>query len=226
MYYHSDCRIHSRPQREVRPTRSGVACGAVSRWATVFAVGMSTFATAGCYTAKPIPLRQISEYPVRESVSHVTVAAEPFRGRACAKVFNHRINDKGFLPVLILAENKGDSRATLLGSEIQLEDEAGQVHRRVPANVVAAKFERKPGVEAVFFFGLLSFMDASQHNDKLHADWAEKELGQRVIIRPHTTVHGIAYFELKNRSRGGPIRVIVPLIDEAGQYHRVSLTLP
>ncbi len=146
MYYHSECRMHSRPEREVRPTRSRVACGAVSRWATVFAIAMSTFATAGCYTAKPIPLRQISEYPVRETVSHVTVAAEPFRDRACEKVFNHRLNNKGFLPVLIVAENKGDSRATLLGSEVQFEDEAGQIHRRVPANVVAAKYELKPGV--------------------------------------------------------------------------------
>ncbi len=69
-------------------------------------------------------------------------------------------------------------------------------------------------------------MDANQHNDKLHADWAEKELGQRVIIRPHTTVHGIAYFELKNRPGGRNMKASVPIIDEAGQYHRVSLTLP
>lgn len=226
MCYHSECRIHTGREREVRPTRSGVACGASSRWATVFVATVSAFATTGCYTVRPIPLRQIGEYPSRETLSHMTVAAEPFRDKACAKVFNHRLNNKGFLPVLIVARNESDSRATLLGSEVQLRDEAGQIHRRVPTSVVTAKFERNPGTEAFFLFGLISFMDANRHNDKLNGDWSEKELGQRVIVRPHTTVHGFAYFKLKNRPRGSNMRVIVPIIDEAGQYHRISLTLP
>ena len=226
MCYRSECRVHPRREQKVRPTRSSVVCGAVSRWATVFVVATSAVAVAGCYTVRPIPLRQIGEYPTREIISHVTVAVEAFRDKACAKVFNHRINDKGFLPVLIVAGNESDNRVTLLGSEVQLEGEGGQVHRRVRANVVAARYERKPGVEAFFFFGLLSFMDANQHNDKLHGDWVEKELGQRVIVRPHTTVHGFVYFNPKNRLHGRNVRVIVPFIDEAGQYHRVSLTLP
>ena len=102
MYYRNESRMDPHREPQVRPTRSSVACRAVSRWVTVFVATVSAFAIAGCYTVRAIPLRQIDDYPSRETASQVTVAAEPFRDKACAKVFNHRLNRKGFLPVLIV----------------------------------------------------------------------------------------------------------------------------
>lgn len=219
-------RMHPSQGRDLRPTPGGMAPTVVSRMTITLVAVTSILGSAGCYTVKPIPLRQIDEYPVRESVSDVTVAVEALRDRACEEVFNRRLSSKGFVPVLVVVGNRSNSVVTLLGSGIQLQDEAGQIHHRVPARVVAAKYERQPGLEAVLLFGMLSFMDANQHNDKLHADWAEKELGQRMIVRPHTTVHGIAYFNLEDRPRVCNLTASVPIIDEEGQYHRVALALP
>lgn len=226
MYCHSARRVLLRHGRELRPIRKSVAPRPESRWATGCVLAVSIFATTGCYTVRSVPLRKIDQYPSRETVSQMTVAAEPFRDRACAKVFNHRLNNKGFLPVLIVVENTSDGDATLIGSDVQLIDDAGQTHLRVPSSVLAAKYERMPGLEAFLLFGWISFMDANRYNDALKADWGEKELGQRVIVHAHSTVHGFAYFELKNRPRAENLKVIVSIIDDAKQHHEISLTAP
>ncbi len=226
MRYHSECGKVRRRRRCVCRALSVAAGAVVGHRAIAIMIALSAVGATGCYSARSVPVRLIDEYPSRENVSRVTVAAEPFRGNQCAKVFNHWITWKGFLPMLIVARNDGAHSATLLGSEIRLRDETGQIHCRVRANVVADQFLRSPALEAYFLFGWLSFLNADQYNDELHADWAAKELGQRVIVHPHTTVHGFAYFELKGRPRGSSLEAVVPVIDETGEHRKISMALP
>ena len=179
--------------------------------------------SAGCSAVKPIPVREVADYPNCQNVSNVRVAADAFRAPRTRKTFNHGINEKGFLPVLIVVRNDSADSVTLNAGEIHLRDAMGRIHRRIPARVVAGNFERSPGAEAFFLFGLISFLDADRWNEKLHADWQDKEIANRVIVQPHSTAYGFAYFELPKSEQQSALSVTVPVIDCAKQFHELVL---
>ena len=194
-------------------------------WANTALLAAVFWGPAGCSTAKPIPVREMTEYPNRRSISTVSVAAEAFHAPQTRKVFNHGINEKGFLPVLIVVRNDDRVPIIINASDIRLRDAWGEVHWRVPARVLAGNFERSPGWEAVLLFGLLSFMDADRWNAKLHADWQDKELANRVVLQPHSTAYRFVYFELPKREQKNKLSVIVPIINGEKKYNEVVLEL-
>lgn len=182
--------------------------------------------SAGCYTVRPIPLREMDEYSCREKVGDVTIAAEAFVGRHSADVFNHDVNEKGFLPVLVLVRNDGSVPVTINGGDICLRDSSDRTCHRVPAKVVASTCERNAGVEAALLFGMLSFMDANQSNDKMHADWQEKELATRLVVPPKSSSYGFAYFQAHNDRYERGASVVVPIVRGSDEYKEVIVRLP
>ncbi len=222
MYYHNELELqHCEMHGGLRANNwhSSLFGCSIKRWncrrARVI-VSLVLLPLSGCATIKPIPVRPLEDYPNRMSISEVSVAVEAFHAPQTAKVFNHRINDKGFLPVLLVIRNDGDDPIAVNAGEITLRPAQGQIRRRIPARVLAGRFERSAGAEAVLLFGIFSFMDANQANDKLHADWQDKELAKRILLQPHSTAYGFTYFELAKREQQNKMTLTVPVL--CGEY--------
>jgi hypothetical protein len=58
------------------------------------------------------------------------------------------------------------------------------------------EYEKNPVVYAVLGFGIFSYMSADKANEKMEADWREKEISEQIIILPGQKANGFIYFRL------------------------------
>lgn len=166
---------------------------------------------AGCksYPVRTIPTTPVASLAAKEAVGEVTVAAEPVWTADQSKaIFNFPITDKGFLPVLIVIENRSNLTYELLRDRVELIPPTGERLNPVDAKVMASSFGRNAMAEAIFLFGIFSYDDARKYNDAMVDDWDEKALKEAQLIAPGRTLRRYAYFRTgPGEPQGGTLSV-------------------
>lgn len=197
----------------------------VRLWSVLLA--LASLAAAGCaYHSRALPVRLVDEYPNATAVQDVWVAAEPFDRTTCKRILNQSTNGKGYVPVLIALENKGNERAVIDGANINLEASGGQVHERTATELVAKKCQKNVGLHVVLWGGL-SGLAAAEYNRKMAEDWKAKELPSQVVLEPHSSMSGLLFYPIRDFSSVHGATLIVPLaVGNRREYEDARCVLP
>ena len=194
----------------------------------IVALALTSLAGTGCASYRPnaLPVRMVEEYPNAVALRDVRIAAEAFDKTTCKRILSQSANRKGYVPVLIALENKGEDRVVVDGANIELEAGGGQVHQRTASEVVATKCQKSVGAH-VIFFGWFSGMGAAEYNRKMAEDWKAKELPSQVVLEPHSTKSGLLFYAIKDFSSLDSATLTIPVaVGNRRDYEEVRCVLP
>jgi hypothetical protein len=153
----------------------------------------------GCasYEHKPVNYQSAESGGHAVTVDGVTVAAEAFdtKGETVA-AFDEDLTEEGIVPVQVLVRNGTAGNILVQRETVQLVDAEGQVHRPVPAVVVAEAVEDNAMAYALLGFGIFSYASAQEANKERTADYQSKELDEAKIVAPATEHGAFVYFKL------------------------------
>ncbi|MFQ5658559.1 MAG: hypothetical protein ACE5G5_13540 [Candidatus Methylomirabilales bacterium] len=152
----------------------------------------------GCasHEIKALTPQPIDTYELRATAAGIMIAAEPFSTKEkVEKAFTIDLTEKGYVPILLVMENRLGDNVLLTKEEIELVDSQGNFLKPISAQVMAEKFEKSKMAYALLGFGLFSYMSADEANKKMRSDWSSKELPAEKILLPHRKVHGVVYFQ-------------------------------
>lgn len=190
-------------------------------------LALTSLAAIGCaYHPHALPVRLVDEYPNAAALQGVRIAADAFDKAASKRVLNQAVNSKGYVPVLLVLENKGENRAIVDGANINLEAGGGQVHQRTGSDVVVKKCQKSVGLH-VLLFGWLSGIGAADYNRKMSEDWNAKELPSQVVLEPHSSANGLLFYPVKDYSGVHGATLTIPVaIGDRRVYQEVCCVLP
>ena len=194
----------------------------------IVSLALTSLAATGCASYRPhaLPVRMVEEYPNAVALGDVRIAAEAFDKTTCKRILSRSANSKGYVPVLIALENKGEDRVVVDGANIELEAGGGQVHQRTASEVVATKCQKSVGLH-VFFLGLFSGLGAADYNQNMAEDWKAKELPSQVVLEPHSTKSGLLFYAIKNFSSVHNATLTIPVaVGTRRDYEEVRCVLP
>lgn len=160
---------------------------------------------AGCatYKSQMVNVEPIDMYKNKVTVSDIMVAAEPFDTADKAKsAFYIDLAKKDIKPIQLVIENGSADNILVQRSRITLVDSAGNETKRVNAAYVFDRFEKNELAYAFWGFGIFSYMSAEKANEKMKADWYEKELVEEKTLTTKRNVSGFVFFETKNHLKG------------------------
>jgi hypothetical protein len=139
----------------------------------------------------------INAYQIQTTESGVVVAADPFHTKQRAEgSFTIDLTEHGFVPILLVLENRTTDNILLIKDDIELTDSRGNIRKPVAANVMVSKFEHNKIAYALLGFGIFSYMSAEDANRKMLQDWSSKELPAEKVLIPGRKTHGVVYFDL------------------------------
>jgi hypothetical protein len=139
----------------------------------------------------------IAGYRIQATESGVIVAADPFNTKEKAEAaFTIDLTEQGFVPVLLVFENRATDNVLLIKDDIELTDSRGNIRKPVGANIMVSKFEHDKIAYALLGFGIFSYMSAEDANRKMLQDWSSKELPAEKVLIPGRKLHGVVYFYL------------------------------
>lgn len=191
-------------------------------------LALTALAATGCasYHPRALSVRLVDEYANTVALENVRVAGDPFDNTTSKRILNRSVNRKGYVPVLIVLENKGDERAVVDAANIDLEAGGGQVYQRTASEVVAKKCQKSVGLH-VIFFGAIPGFAAAEYNRKMAADWKEKELPSQVVLEPHSSASGLLFYAITDFSNvhGATLTIPVAVSNRRG-YEEVRCVLP
>jgi hypothetical protein len=156
-------------------------------------------AIAGCasHTAKDLNPDPVDAYRIRTTEAGLTIAADVFHPRwKVEAAFTVDLNEHGYLPILLIIENRTGDKFQLRTADIELRDGRGRVRRPIPVEAMAHKLEHNPILYGALGFGILSYKSAEEANKKMLDDWGGKELPPQSVLLPRRTTHGVVYFDL------------------------------
>ncbi len=157
-----------------------------------------------CATYRPrrIDIRPVGEYPNMSTAEGISVAADPYGTEEKAKEgFQKDVTRKGFLPVNLIFENDTSERVRIHRETIEFVDENGVIHRPVNSKAMfenlkfsaVAHFVAGSVISVVV--GAVSSVSAVLANQKMKADWSQKEIPEDLIIPPGRKMNGFVYFK-------------------------------
>jgi hypothetical protein len=184
----------------------------------------------GCasHEIRALTAQPIEAYTLQTVEAGVSIAAKPFSSKEeVEKTFYLDLTEEGFVPILLVMENRTGENILLLKEEIDLVDSQGNVHTPIPAGVMAEKFEHNKMAYALLGFGIFSYMSAEEANKKMRTDWSGKELPAEKVLRPHRKIHGVVYFQLAPGLATLPNATLhIPLRNmKTGQSKRANLRI-
>lgn len=190
-------------------------------------LALISLAVTGCaYHPRALPVRLMDEYPNAAALQDVRVAADAFDKKTSKRILNRSVNRKGYVPVLVALENKGEERAVVDAANINLEAGGGQVHQRIASEVVARKCQKSVAAH-VIFLGWFSGLGAADYNRKMAEDWKAKELPSQVVLEPHSSTSGLLFFAIKDFSSVHGATLIIPVaVGNRREYEEVRCVLP
>lgn len=193
----------------------------------IISLTLTSFAATGCgYRSRALPVRLVAEHPNAAAFKDVRVAADAFDKKTSKRILNHTVNRRGYVAVLVALENKGAERAVVDGENIELEAGTGRLLKRTGSELVAKKCEKSVAAH-VILFGWLAGLGAAEYNRKMAADWKEKELPEQVILEPHSSVHGLLFYTIKDFSSVTGATLVVPVaVGGSPDYTEVRCVLP
>ena len=163
-----------------------------------FVVTLSmTFVGCASHDIRQIAPDSIGAYQIQANESGVVVAADPFSTKEKAEsAFTLDLAEQGFVPVLLVLENRTKDNVLLIKDDIELTDSRGNIRKPVSANIMVSKFEHNKMAYALLGFGIFSYMSAEDANKKMLEDWSSKELPAEKVLLPGRKTHGVAHFYL------------------------------
>jgi len=139
----------------------------------------------------------INAYRIQTTELGVIVAADPFHTKQKSEsAFTIDLTEQGFVPILLVFENRASENILLIKDDIELTDSRGNIRKPVSANIMVSKFEHNKIAYALLGFGIFSYMSAEDANKKMLQDWSSKELPAEKVLIPGRKTHGVVYFEL------------------------------
>ena len=139
----------------------------------------------------------INAYQIQTTDSGVVIAADPFHTKQKSEsAFTLDLTEEGFVPILLVLENRASDNVLLIKDDIELTDSRGNVRKPVGANVMVSKFEHNKIAYALLGFGIFSYMSAEDANRRMLQDWSSKELPAEKVLIPFRKAHGVVYFDL------------------------------
>lgn len=170
----------------------------------------------------------LEAYRIQTTVGGVIIAAEPFSSKEKVEAaFTLDLTEQGYVPILLVMENRSPDNSLLVKGDIELVDSRGNIRKPVSANVMVEKFEHNKIAYAFFGFGIFSYMSAEEANKKMRNDLSEKELPAEKVLIPNRKAHGVAYFELGSGLTALPNSTLtVPLLNmRTGERHSATLKI-
>jgi hypothetical protein len=156
-------------------------------------------AISGCawHDTKEINPDPVDAYRIRTTEAGVAIAADVFHPKwKVEAAFTVDLNEHGYLPIMLVIENRTGNRFQLRTADIELTDGRGKVRRPVPAEAIAQKLEHNAMLYGLIGFGFLSYKSAEDANKKMLDDWGGKELPPQIVLLPRRATHGVVYFHL------------------------------
>jgi hypothetical protein len=156
-----------------------------------------TLSACASHEIKQLARDPIAGYQIQATEGGVVVAADPFNTKEKAEsAFTVDLTEQGFLPILLVVDNRATENVLLIKDDIELIDSRGNVSKPVSANVMISKFEHNKIAYALLGFGIFSYMSAEDANKKMLEDWIGKELPAEKVVLSNRTTHGVVYFYL------------------------------
>lgn len=190
-----------------------------------FIIALSlTFSGCASHDIKQLAPDPIAAYQIQTTEGGVVVAADPFNTKAKAEsAFTIDLTEQGFVPVLLVLENRTTDNVLLIKDDIELTDSRGNIRKPVSANVMVSKFEHNKIAYALLGFGIFSYMSAEDANKKMLQDWSSKELPAEKVLIPGRKTHGVVYFDLGPGLQTLPNSTLnVPLMNMRTSERKVS----
>lgn len=154
-----------------------------------------TLMSCASHEIKQLAPDPIAAYQIQTTQDGVVVAADPFNTKEKTEsAFTIDLTEEGFVPVLLVFENRATDNVLLIKDDIELTDSRGSIHKPVSANVMVGKFEHNKMAYALLGFGIFSYMSAEDANKKMLEDWSSKELPAEKLLIPGRKLHGVVYF--------------------------------
>ncbi len=121
-----------------------------------FVVTLSmTFVGCASHDIRQIAPDPIGAYQIQANESGVVVAADPFSTKEKAEsAFTLDLTEQGFVPVLLVLENRTKDNVLLIKDDIELTDSRGNIRKPVSANIMVSKFEHNKMAYALLGFGI------------------------------------------------------------------------
>ncbi len=171
----------------------------------VLLLGLTGCAT---YKSQVVNVEPIDVYKNRVTVSDITVAAEAFEAPDKVKsAFYIDVTQKDIRPVHLFIANGPADDVRITRAQITLADSAGNEAKRVNAAYVFDRFEKNELAYAFWGFGIFSYMSAEKANEKMKADWHEKEFEEERTLPVKRNASGFVFFETKNHLSGMTLRL-------------------
>jgi len=194
----------------------------VSAVTAVVAIMMVGCAT---YKAQMVNADRVEAYQNMQEVGGIAVAVEPYDTAEKAKsAFYVDVTSKNIKPVQVIIDNKSDDSILVTRSEIHLLGGSGSELKPVNSNYVYGRFEKNELAYAFWGFGIFSYMSAQEANDKMKADWYEKELPEERTIQPKRRTTGFVFFESSQHLKGMTLSLNL-LNLRTNQYSKIDVPI-
>ena len=166
------------------------------------------FSSCATYKTQIVETKPIQEYKNKQTIGNITIVVEPFdTSQKIKSAFYIDTSQKNIYPIQIIVENNGKDEIVWEKDKIKLIYKEGDVYKPVNSQYVVNKFKHDEIAYALLGFGIWSYMSAQQANEKMRADWQEKELPEEKIILPDKKISGFVFFETKKHLSGCKIEI-------------------
>ena len=169
----------------------------MKKFAVVFA--LLAVVCAGCATHKimNVPVASLENYKCHTSSDDYEVAVDVYDDVEKTKqAFYDDLNKRHYFPIHVMIKNNSSNRLLVDRNEIVLTGISGQEFKHVDHAAMCDEFEHNKMAYALLGFGIFSYASADEANEKMQADWAEKELPKEMIVDSGRLGSGFAYIKL------------------------------
>jgi hypothetical protein len=159
----------------------------------------------GCASYKPqmVRMEPMEAYHSQCAKSDICIAVEPYDNSSKAKsAFYIDVTQKSIKPIQVVIDNKSNFNILITRSQIRLVDRSGNEYQPVNSKYVFSIFEKNELMHALFGFGIFSYMAAEKANEKMQADWYDKELPEERTVISNRKATGFVFFETGNHLQG------------------------
>jgi len=174
---------------------------------------LSTIFLFSCasYKVQTVKVEPVKSYKNKVNISDIVIAVDPFDETEKSKsVFYADLTGKNIKPLHVIVRNDSEYDVFIIRSEILLTYRNGDNYQHVNSNYVFNRFEHNE-LLYLFFGGFLSFKSADDANEKMQADWFEKEFPEEKVISSQRKASGFVFFETPQHLSGGT--VVIPVMN-------------
>lgn len=158
---------------------------------------LSSLALAGCYSSRPFPEMHRSEFDFCAEKSY-TICVEPFETEEeCESAFGRNITKKDFLPFFVQIENNSNFPIRIPRQSFEFKDSLDNEWKQADSFEISQKYHRIAALEGYFAFPVrtLVLWNALKWNEKIDADFKNKQLRDQVQLSPEESSRGFVYFQ-------------------------------